>query len=107
MQATDGQIPTALNVEVDARVVFFTRIHIALIERQIRRARADVGEGRPAIRISIRIRECFTFVDLSERILDADLDSGFLITEDFGSATFVTGNPPAPIASRAAGPISI
>lgn len=33
-------------------------------------------------------------------ILDADLDSGFLITEDFGTATFITGDPPAPIASR-------
>jgi len=30
----------------------------------------------------------------------ADLDSGFLITEDFGSAGFVEGDPPQPIAQR-------
>src|SRR5471032_2625578 len=30
----------------------------------------------------------------------ADLDAGFLITEDFGSAGFVEGDPPAPIAAR-------
>jgi N-acetylmuramate 1-kinase len=30
----------------------------------------------------------------------ADLESGFLITEDFGSESFVTGTPPAPIAER-------
>ncbi|ABE60955.1 protein of unknown function UPF0079 [Nitrobacter hamburgensis X14] len=30
----------------------------------------------------------------------ADLESGFLITEDFGSAGFVEGTPPAPIAER-------
>ena len=30
----------------------------------------------------------------------ADLELGFLITEDFGSAGFVEGNPPAPIAER-------
>jgi aminoglycoside/choline kinase family phosphotransferase len=30
----------------------------------------------------------------------ADLDSGFLITEDFGSEGFVEGTPPAPIADR-------
>jgi tRNA threonylcarbamoyl adenosine modification protein YjeE len=30
----------------------------------------------------------------------ADLDAGFLITEDFGSASFVEGDPPAPIAER-------
>jgi N-acetylmuramate 1-kinase len=30
----------------------------------------------------------------------ADLDTGFLITEDFGSAGFVEGNPPAPITER-------
>jgi N-acetylmuramate 1-kinase len=30
----------------------------------------------------------------------ADLDAGFLITEDFGSASFVKGDPPAPIAER-------
>jgi tRNA threonylcarbamoyl adenosine modification protein YjeE len=29
-----------------------------------------------------------------------DLDAGFLITEDFGSAAFVDGDPPAPIAER-------
>jgi N-acetylmuramate 1-kinase len=29
-----------------------------------------------------------------------DLDNGFLITEDFGSAGFVEGDPPAPIAER-------
>ena len=29
-----------------------------------------------------------------------DLDAGFLITEDFGSAAFVDGDPPAPIAAR-------
>ena len=30
----------------------------------------------------------------------ADLDGGFLITEDFGSAGFVEGDPPQPIAER-------
>jgi N-acetylmuramate 1-kinase len=30
----------------------------------------------------------------------ADLDAGFLITEDFGSAGFVEGDPPTPIAER-------
>jgi aminoglycoside/choline kinase family phosphotransferase len=30
----------------------------------------------------------------------ADLDEGFLITEDFGMAAFVQGEPPAPIAER-------
>jgi N-acetylmuramate 1-kinase len=30
----------------------------------------------------------------------ADLDTGFLITEDFGSAGFTEGDPPAPIAER-------
>jgi tRNA threonylcarbamoyl adenosine modification protein YjeE len=30
----------------------------------------------------------------------ADLDSGFLITEDFGSAGFIEGDPPRPIAER-------
>ena len=30
----------------------------------------------------------------------ADLDAGFLITEDFGSAAFVTGDPAEPIAER-------
>ncbi|WP_322514758.1 tRNA (adenosine(37)-N6)-threonylcarbamoyltransferase complex ATPase subunit type 1 TsaE [Rhodopseudomonas palustris] len=30
----------------------------------------------------------------------ADLDSGFLITEDFGTAGFVEGTPPEPIAER-------
>src|SRR3982074_1605207 len=30
----------------------------------------------------------------------ADIDPGFLITEDFGSAGFVGGDPPAPIAER-------
>ena len=30
----------------------------------------------------------------------ADLDAGFLITEDFGSEGFVAGDPPAPIAQR-------
>jgi tRNA threonylcarbamoyl adenosine modification protein YjeE len=29
-----------------------------------------------------------------------DLDAGFLITEDFGNAPFVEGDPPAPIAQR-------
>jgi tRNA threonylcarbamoyl adenosine modification protein YjeE len=43
---------------------------------------------------------------LSERsfsapsIHHADLDTGFLITEDFGSAAFVEGDPPRPIAER-------
>src|ERR1700694_923890 len=43
---------------------------------------------------------------LSERgfsapsIHHADLDTGFLITEDFCSAAFVKGNPPRPIAER-------
>ena len=30
----------------------------------------------------------------------ADLDAGFLITEDFGSEMFIEGTPPAPIAER-------
>ncbi len=30
----------------------------------------------------------------------ADLDAGFLITEDFGSAGFIDGDPPRPIAER-------
>ena len=30
----------------------------------------------------------------------ADLDAGFLITEDFGSEGFIEGDPPAPIAER-------
>jgi N-acetylmuramate 1-kinase len=30
----------------------------------------------------------------------ADIDAGFLITEDFGSAAFIEGDPPAPIAER-------
>jgi tRNA threonylcarbamoyl adenosine modification protein YjeE len=30
----------------------------------------------------------------------ADIDAGFLITEDFGSAGFIEGDPPAPIADR-------
>jgi tRNA threonylcarbamoyl adenosine modification protein YjeE len=30
----------------------------------------------------------------------ADLDAGFLITEDFGSAGFIQGDPPRPIAER-------
>jgi N-acetylmuramate 1-kinase len=30
----------------------------------------------------------------------ADLDNGFLITEDFGSAGFIEGDPPRPIAER-------
>lgn len=30
----------------------------------------------------------------------ADLDEGFLITEDFGAESFVAGEPPAPISSR-------
>ncbi|THD73170.1 MAG: tRNA (adenosine(37)-N6)-threonylcarbamoyltransferase complex ATPase subunit type 1 TsaE [Bradyrhizobium sp.] len=33
-------------------------------------------------------------------IRHADLDAGFLITEDFGTAGFVEGDPPAPIAER-------
>lgn len=33
-------------------------------------------------------------------IYHADLDTGFLITEDFGSAGFVDGDPPQPIAER-------
>jgi hypothetical protein len=33
-------------------------------------------------------------------IYHGDLDEGFLITEDFGSASFVTGDPPAPVAER-------
>ncbi|WJR78314.1 tRNA (adenosine(37)-N6)-threonylcarbamoyltransferase complex ATPase subunit type 1 TsaE [Bradyrhizobium sp. NP1] len=33
-------------------------------------------------------------------IMHADLDSGLLITEDFGSATFVAGDPPEPIPER-------
>jgi tRNA threonylcarbamoyl adenosine modification protein YjeE len=34
------------------------------------------------------------------KIQHADLDVGFLITEDFGSASFVEGDPPTPIAER-------
>jgi len=30
----------------------------------------------------------------------ADLHAGFLITEDFGSASFIEGDPPEPIAER-------
>jgi hypothetical protein len=30
----------------------------------------------------------------------ADLDAGFLITEDFGTTGFIAGDPPAPIAAR-------
>jgi hypothetical protein len=43
---------------------------------------------------------------LSERgfsvpvIHHADIDAGFLITEDFGSAAFIAGDPPEPIAER-------
>lgn len=33
-------------------------------------------------------------------VYHADLDSGFLVIEDFGAATFVQGDPPAPIADR-------
>lgn len=33
-------------------------------------------------------------------ILHADLDEGFLITEDLGSESFVAGDPPAPIVER-------
>jgi N-acetylmuramate 1-kinase len=33
-------------------------------------------------------------------IRHADLDAGFLITEDFGSTGFIEGDPPAPIAER-------
>ena len=33
-------------------------------------------------------------------IRHADLDAGFLITEDFGSAGFIKGDPPAPIVER-------
>jgi hypothetical protein len=33
-------------------------------------------------------------------IYAADLDAGFLITEDFGSAGFIEGDPPRPIAER-------
>jgi hypothetical protein len=33
-------------------------------------------------------------------IRHADLDQGFLITEDFGSAGFIEGDPPRPIAER-------
>ena len=33
-------------------------------------------------------------------ILHADLDAGFLITEDFGSTGVIEGDPPAPIVER-------
>ena len=33
-------------------------------------------------------------------IYQADLEAGFLITEDFGAETFVAGDPPAPITDR-------
>lgn len=33
-------------------------------------------------------------------ILQADIEAGFLITEDFGTALFVEGTPPSPIADR-------
>jgi tRNA threonylcarbamoyl adenosine modification protein YjeE len=36
----------------------------------------------------------------SPAIRHADLDSGFLITEDFGTAGFVEGDPPQPVAER-------
>src|SRR6266850_4109578 len=34
------------------------------------------------------------------KIHHADLDAGFLITEDFGSAGFIEGDPPRPIEER-------
>ncbi|MBS0532218.1 MAG: tRNA (adenosine(37)-N6)-threonylcarbamoyltransferase complex ATPase subunit type 1 TsaE [Proteobacteria bacterium] len=52
---------------------------------------------KPFVAIALGLREHgFS----APAIHHADLDTGFLITEDFGGAGFVTGTPPAPIAER-------
>ena len=52
---------------------------------------------KPFVAIANGLREC----DLSApAIHHADLEAGFLITEDFGSEGFVEGEPPRPIAER-------
>jgi N-acetylmuramate 1-kinase len=54
-------------------------------------------DARPFVAIANGLRERgFS----APAILHADLDSGFLITEDFGSAGFVEGTPPIPITDR-------
>jgi hypothetical protein len=52
---------------------------------------------KPFVAIALALRERgFS----APAIHHADLDAGFLITEDFGSDSFVEGDPPAPIAER-------
>jgi len=54
-------------------------------------------DAKPFVAIANGLRECgFS----APAILHADLGAGFLITEDFGTAGFVEGTPPAPIAER-------
>jgi N-acetylmuramate 1-kinase len=52
---------------------------------------------KPFVAIDNGLRECgFS----APAIHHADLDAGFLITEDFGSSGFVEGDPPQPIRAR-------
>ncbi|MGA7999542.1 MAG: tRNA (adenosine(37)-N6)-threonylcarbamoyltransferase complex ATPase subunit type 1 TsaE [Bradyrhizobium sp.] len=51
----------------------------------------------PFVAIALALRERGFSAPAIHR---ADLDAGFLITEDFGSDSFVEGDPPAPIAER-------
>ncbi len=52
---------------------------------------------KPFVAIDNGLRACgFS----APSIHHADLDAGFLITEDFGSAGFIDGDPPRPIAER-------
>jgi len=52
---------------------------------------------RPFVAIAAGLRERgFS----APAIHHADLDAGFLITEDFGSAGFIEGDPPGPVAER-------
>jgi tRNA threonylcarbamoyl adenosine modification protein YjeE len=54
-------------------------------------------DAKPFVAIANGLRECgFS----APAILHADLGAGFLITEDLGTAGFVEGTPPAPIAER-------
>jgi tRNA threonylcarbamoyl adenosine modification protein YjeE len=69
-----------------------------------------IYEGRPysaAVHLAEDVKPFVAIANgLRERgfsapaIHHADLDAGFLITEDFGNAGFVEGDPPAPIAER-------
>jgi N-acetylmuramate 1-kinase len=52
---------------------------------------------KPFVAIANGLRECGLS---APAIHHADLDAGFLITEDFGSEGFVEGEPPRPIAER-------